>query len=183
MEYVLTNARKSLNVLKILCKQPWGQDTTTLIHLWTSLVRSKFSYAQEVFFSAPTYWLTKLRSVDCRAYQLALGVSIHASCMGTYREVGLLPLDEFRQLASAKYILRSSTIRNSNYIEGSLKSDADFPKKAKTISPLTSINSYTSDLCNVPGVTPKETATRPSASPLPIWDLNKAKVYCCRLCA
>ena len=58
------------------------------------------------FSSAPNYLLTKLKSVDCKAYKLALGVPVRASCTGTYREVGLLPLDEFRQLASAKYILQ-----------------------------------------------------------------------------
>ena len=70
------------------------------MHLSTSLVRSKLSYAQEAFFSAPKYLLTKLKRVDYKAYKLALGTPIHASCVGTYREVGSLPLDEFRQLAS-----------------------------------------------------------------------------------
>ena len=69
--------------------------------------------------------------------------------MGRYTEVGVLPLGEFRQLASTKYILRSSTITNSNDSEVSLKSDVDFPKRAKTSSSLTSINSYTSDHFNV----------------------------------
>ena len=98
-----------------------------------------------------------------------------ASCMGTYTNVGVLPLDEIRQFASTKYILRSSTITNSNDSEVSLKSDVDFPKRAKTSSSITSINSYTSDHFNVLGVTTKEIATRPSTSPILIWELNKAK--------
>ena len=92
-----------------------------------------------MFFSATKYLLTKRNSVDGKAYQLALGVPILAS-------VELLHLDEFRQLPSEKYILRSSTITNSNDFDVSLKSDVDFPKRVTTISFLTSINSYTSDL-------------------------------------
>ena len=93
----------------------------TVIHLSTSLVWSKSAYAQEVFFNAPKLLLTKLKSVDGKGYKLAFGVPVHASCMGTYREVGLLPLDDFRQFASAKYEFRSSTIINSNGIEVSLQ--------------------------------------------------------------
>ena len=49
IEHILTKARKGLNFIKIISKQPWGQNTDTLIHLATSLVRSRLTYAQEVF--------------------------------------------------------------------------------------------------------------------------------------
>ena len=110
IENILTKARKSLNLLKVIAKQPWGMDTQCLIHLSTSLVRSKLSYGQEVFFSAPKYLLKKLQSLDCKAYKIALGVPFHTSSTDTYNEVGILPLEEHRKLASAKYILRSSTV-------------------------------------------------------------------------
>ena len=73
-----------------------------------------------MFSNAPKL-LTNLKSVDCKGYKLAFGEPVHASCMGTYREVGLLPLDDFRQVASAKYVFRSSTIINSNGIEVSFQ--------------------------------------------------------------
>ena len=122
--------------------------TTSLIHLSTSLVRSKLSYAQAVFLSAPTYLLTKLKSVDCIAYKLVLGVPMHASFMETYREVGLLPPDEFRQLVSAKWTiyLGAQPSQIQMMMKLSLKSDVDFPKMAKIISSLTSMNSCLSSL-------------------------------------
>jgi len=46
----LTKAKKGLNFLKMLSKQFWGQDTLNMKYLATSLIRSKLSYGQEVFF-------------------------------------------------------------------------------------------------------------------------------------
>ena len=62
LEYILTKARKTYNFLKIVSRQSWGKATQILIHLATSLVRSKLSYAQEVFFSAPKYLLKKCKA-------------------------------------------------------------------------------------------------------------------------
>ena len=78
-EHILTKARKSLNLLKIICKQSWGNDISVLLHLSLSLVRSKLTYGQEVFFSAPKYLLQKLQSIDCKAIKLSLGLPFHAS--------------------------------------------------------------------------------------------------------
>eukprot|EP00745_Piridium_sociabile_P016136 TRINITY_DN23978_c0_g1_i1.p1 TRINITY_DN23978_c0_g1~~TRINITY_DN23978_c0_g1_i1.p1 ORF type:complete len:105 (-),score=12.27 TRINITY_DN23978_c0_g1_i1:13-327(-) len=86
------------------------------------------------------------QSVDCKAFQLALGVPSHASNRETYREVGVLPLDEYRELATSKCVVRACT--NDNYIGEELKirSDSDFPKRASTISSQKTIATYTSNL-------------------------------------
>ena len=86
IDSVLAKARKSLNFLKIVMKQKWGQDTKTLLHLATSLVRSKLTYGQEIYFSAPKCHLKKLRSVDSKAIKLVLGVPTHASTIKSYKE-------------------------------------------------------------------------------------------------
>ena len=62
------------------------------------MLRKRFSVRQN------NYVLTKIKSVDCKAYKLTLDVPIHTSCMGAYREVGLPPFMKCAQLASAKYI-------------------------------------------------------------------------------
>jgi hypothetical protein len=50
IEYILTKARNSFNLMKVICKQTWGQDPSVLIHLVNSLIRSKLTYAQEIIF-------------------------------------------------------------------------------------------------------------------------------------
>ena len=174
LEHILTKARKSLNFLVIISKQHRGQDTTTLIHLATSLIRSQLSYAQEVFFSAPSYLLKKLQSVDCKAYRLALGLPFHASTLGSYGEAGVLPLDSYRNLAAAKYLIRSTAVNNSHSDEIELRSDSDFPKRGQKISSLKTIATYTADLLNESGVCPKEVSKRQFVSPIPVWEQEKA---------
>lgn len=46
----INQARKKLNLLKIVNKQKWCQNTTVMIHLAKALVRSKLTYGQEVYF-------------------------------------------------------------------------------------------------------------------------------------
>ena len=177
IEYILTKARKSLNFLKIVTKQKWGQDMTTLIHLATALVRSKLTYAQEAFFSAPKHLLQKLQSVDCKAYKIALGLPFHTSCLRTYNEIGILPLDEIRQLASAKYIIRTKTINHNMETELNIMSNKDFPKRAQNIKSQMTINTYTSELFSSDDLTlnDKKIAKRPTFFTTPKWETKRAK--------
>ena len=174
IEYILAKARKGLNFIKIISKQHWGQDTSTLIHLATSLVRSKLCYAQEIFFSAPNYLLKKIQSIDCKAFKFALGLPIHASCLRTYMEAGVLPLDEYRKAASSKYIVRSTTT-DINTEEINIKSDIDFPKRARSISSYVTLNTFISSSPETQGLITKEKkiAQRPFIFPTPSWELQR----------
>ena len=69
-----------------------GAKTQKLSCLAQSLVRSRLTYAQESFFSAPKHLLKKLQSVDCKAFKWAIGVSFHTSNLGTYK-AEIIPLD------------------------------------------------------------------------------------------
>ena len=173
LEYMLNKARKSINFLKLISKQTWGMNVQTLVHLSISLVRSRLSYGQEIFFSAPKYLLKKLQSLDCKGLKLALGVPYHTSSTHTYKELGILPLDEYRQLATAKYILRSSAVDNSNEAETMIRSDIDFPKRAQSITSQMSVATYTSDLFDASQVIPRNVAPRSPVSPIPSWELRK----------
>ena len=156
IEYLLNKARKSLNFIKVVSKQHWAQDVAVLKHLSLALIRSKLTYGQEVFFNAPKYLLKKLKSLDCKAFRLALGVPSHASSLGTYKEVGVLPLDENRELTVAKYVIRSSATENNIKSEISLRSEEQFPNRAKNICSLTTIKTFTSDLFKKSKLNPKE---------------------------
>ena len=174
IENSLTKAQKSLNLLKIISRQNWGKETKSLSLLATALVRSKLTYGQEVYFSAPKYFLKKLQSIDSRAYKLALGVPIHTPTIATYEEVGVLSLNDYRRLSSAKYIVRSGSIENVNVHENVLRSDLQFPKRARTINCLTTVATYTSDIQSRSGLNSKDIAKRSLVSPIPPWELIRA---------
>ena len=173
IDYILNKARKSINFLKIISKQCWGQDTKTLISLATSLVRSRIIYAQEVYFSAPQYLLKKLQNVDCKAYKLAIGVPAHASPLGTYREACVSSLDEQRILSTAKFILKSSTYETFSKREVNLKIETDFAKRAKSIHSLQPIYTFTSDLLNKTNLHEKRIEIKPTFTPIPDWIQNR----------
>ena len=177
IDYLLTKAQKSLNFLKIVRKQAWGQDSSTLIHLCKSLVRSRLTYAQEIFFSAPKHLLKNLQSIDCKSFKLALGLPMHASCFRTYNEIKLLPLDEQRKVASTKFLLRHITVENISETEIKLRSDTDFPKRAKSISSQVTLATYTSDIMKGSGIDlhVDPVSIRPSFSPVPSWELQRAQ--------
>ena len=84
-----------------------------------------------------------------------------------------MPLDEYRKLATAKYILRSSAVANSTETETIIRSDIDFPKRAKSISSQMSVATYTADLFDLSQVKPHNVAPRSPVSPVPSWELRK----------
>ena len=53
----------------------------------------------------------KLQSLDSKAIKLALGIPVHATILGAYREADIFPLDKMRKLAAAAYI-RNSIVEN-----------------------------------------------------------------------
>ena len=66
-------------------------------HVWT------------VYFSASKCFLKQLQRVDSKSVKLALGIPVHVSTFSSYREAGIVPLDEFRKLALATYFVRASS--------------------------------------------------------------------------
>ena len=71
----------------------------------------------------------KLQSLDSKAIKLALGIPVHATILGAYREAGIFPLDEMRKLAAAAYI-RNSIVANHTNTETELMSDKPFSKSS-----------------------------------------------------
>lgn len=174
IENILTKARKTLNLLKIISNHVWAQDTKTLLHLSTALIRSKLMYAQEVFFSAPKYLLKKIRSIDSKAYKIALGLPIHASCVKAYSAAGVLPLEEYRKLACTKFLIRSSAIENNFGSEMNIRSDINFPKRAKNITSQTTLRTYTSSILDSSDIELTSIAQRNIVSSIPPWNLNRS---------
>jgi hypothetical protein len=112
----------------------------------------------------------KLQSIDSKAIKLALGVPIHTSTIGAYTLAGVLPLDRIRQLAAASYIVRSqgsSVSLNSTNEEVHVRSDIDFPKKARSVRLFKTIATYTADLFDACDIRTDSLSRAPFSAPIP----------------
>ena len=144
-EDVLNKGRKGINLLKVVASQKWAQDTAGLRNLAFGLIRSKLTYAQEIFFNAPEALLKKLQSIDCKAFKVALGVPYHACNLGTYKEMDVLPLNFLRKAASTKFIVKSIAMSAFCTPEVDLLNSSNFPKRGSHIKSLQTIRSFVSD--------------------------------------
>ena len=173
-DYILTKARQSINFLKTLSKIPWAMDTQILLHLSSALIRSRLSYGQEVFFSAPKYLLQRIESLDCKALKLALGLPIHASNRSTYLTAGTLPLSDYREFCCAKFLIRYTSLPHSFITsEINIKSDKDFPKRAANITSQMSINTYVTPLISESDIDINRILINTPFPPTPQWELHK----------
>ena len=174
INYLLQKATKSFNLLKIISFNKWGQDTKNLIHLACSLVRSKLTYGQEIYFSAPKSHLNKLQSLDSRAIKFALGIPVHTKTTEAYKAAGILPLDEYRKLSCAKYMVRASAVDNLTEPELHVRSDLHFPKRAQKVKILQTIATYTFDLFETSEINPYAVSPKLIYTPTPMWELRHA---------
>ena len=84
-------------------------------------------------------------------------------------------MNDCRKLSTAKYVLRSSTIPNSQSEESLIRSDTDFPKRAHSISSLETIATYTAEYFNGTKIHPHiSISKRPLTSSVPSWEQEKA---------
>ena len=138
------------------------------------MIRSTLTYGQEVYFSAPSYLLQKIQSVDSKSLKLALGVPVHTNTMLSYKEAGVVSISKNRELATSKYVIRSLTINNSVKEEIFIDSRNDFPKRARAISFLQPIKNYTDDLMNKSNIDIKNVPITPTIPSIPQWEHHLA---------
>ena len=138
----------SLNFLTNCMQTPLGSRYKCTYPSSSSFVRSKLTYGQEVSCSASKSVLKGLQSIDSKSVKLTLEIPVDASTVRSYsyREAGIVPLDEFRKLALAKYLIRASSVKKFTNEELDLRSDLDFPNRAKKNPTLKTIATFTSDL-------------------------------------
>ena len=70
---LIAACQKEIKMLKILANKSWGADTSTLLTIYRSLIRSKIDYGSIVYNSARTTLLKKLETVHNFAVRIALG--------------------------------------------------------------------------------------------------------------
>jgi hypothetical protein len=64
---------KALNILKFVSITDWGADSTVLLNLYRSLIRSKFDYGCIVYGSACPSYIKLLDTVHHQGLRLSLG--------------------------------------------------------------------------------------------------------------
>ena len=172
IEHLCFKAVKSLNLLRYIASKPWGQDTSVLIHLAVALVRSRLTYGQEAYFSAPVTYLNKIKSIDSKAFKIALGVPTHTKTDDVYKTVGITPIDEHRKLSCTKYMVRATANSNtSNNLN--LNSEEHYPARSQKIDKFKTIYTYTEDVFNSINTNYKDVSPNPIYCPVPPWELLK----------
>ena len=175
IDYLCQKAFKSLNLLRFISSKPWGQDTSVLIHLANALVRSRLTYGQEAYFSAPKTYLNKIKSLDSKAFKIALGVPTHTKTEEVYKIIGILPIDQWRKLSCTKYMIRASANckKDQNYLDINISNN--FPKRSQNVSKILPIYDYTKDVLDNCNVHLDQISTPLVYSPIPTWEVNQAE--------
>lgn len=168
IHHLLAKASRALNLLKVAVREPWGNNPQTLLHLSIALVRSRLSHGQECFHAAPQTLLDKLTSLDTRGIKIALGLPVHCSHSAAYSEASILPLDNTRQLAVSKLLVRSYSVPNSSQPSISRDFSYDRFRSQQKSKHLTTPTLFASPLLQSAKVFPPDVAPRP-IPPIPPW--------------
>ena len=72
IKYLKAKCLKAMNLLKVLSHTNWGADSTVLLQLYRSLIRSKLDYGSIVYGSARKSYLEMLNTVHHQGLCLAL---------------------------------------------------------------------------------------------------------------
>lgn len=97
---------KRLNVLRVLAGCSWGADRSSMIKVYTSLIRSKIDYGCIVYSSANLKMLSTLDSVHHAGIRLATGAFRTSPVSSLCVEAGLAPLVVRRYQLACGYIGR-----------------------------------------------------------------------------
>ena len=170
INYLLNKARARLNFLKIIFNKPWCQHLKTLVNITLALIRSKLTYGQEVYHSAPKTLLKKLESLDSRALKIAVGLPIHTNTSKFYKELNILSLSEQRQLFTTNYVVRSLSVENSVQEDIFVDSNIHYPKQARKTGYLQPILNYTSDMFSKANIDVRSISPMPLCPSIPPWE-------------
>ena len=154
IEHLIKKTRKNLYLIKILKRENSITNLALLRTLFISLVRSRLTYGQEIFHSAPVTYLQRLQSTETAIIKNLLNIPKTANPILVYRELGIKPLDFARKLQTTKSAFRLGGTEND--INEELDPDFNNRRSALARSQMskrpyifrkgTSINDYVRDL-------------------------------------
>ena len=104
---------KAMNLLRVLAHTDWGADSTTLLKLYRSLVRSKLDYGCIVYGSARDSYLQLLDRVQNAALRICLGSYRTTPISSLYVEAVEPPLSLRRQKLALQYTTKLKSNPNN----------------------------------------------------------------------
>ena len=102
-----------LYILKVLSHTTWGEDRTTLLQLYRSLICSKLVYGSIVYGSARKSYLAMLDPIHHQGLRLAIGAFRTSPTASLYVEADEPSLNTRREKLSLQYAIRIAE-NNSN---------------------------------------------------------------------
>ena len=138
LQQLRTKCTKSMNLLKVVSHKDWGGDTSTLLKLYRSLVRSKLDYGCIVYGSARKSYIQMLEPIQNQALRLCLGAFRTSPAESLQAEANEPPLAIRRSKLAAQYALKiKSSPANPAYQSiFDPKYKTLFENRPKTIPPL-----------------------------------------------
>ena len=113
MKKLKSKCLKALNLLKVLASTDWGSDSSTLLKLYRSLIRSKLDYGSIVYGSARKSYLQMLDTIHHQGLRLALGAFRTSPVESLYVEAGEPSLSLRRKKLALQYAIRISANRKN----------------------------------------------------------------------
>ncbi len=104
---------KALNSLKVVSRLSWGGESTTLLHLYKALVRSKLDYGCIIYGSARTSYLKTLDTVHHQGLRLSLGAFRTSPIISLYALTKESSLEDRRTKLSMQYFTKLSSNKNN----------------------------------------------------------------------
>ena len=112
IKHLIQKTRKNLNLIKLMKKENGLNDINLMRNLVISLVRSRLTYGQEIFYSAPSTYLAKLQRTETSIIKTIFNIPQTANPLLVYREIGIKPLNFTRRLQTTKTFFRLGCSEN-----------------------------------------------------------------------
>ena len=106
IDYLREECQRRLNLLKHLSHTDWGADTTSLLRIYTALIKSKLEYGVEAYGSASATSLKRLDPVQNKAIRTATGAFRTSPKVSLEVLSGIKPLEISRKQKLANYTVR-----------------------------------------------------------------------------
>ncbi|XP_076038812.1 uncharacterized protein LOC143024006 [Oratosquilla oratoria] len=169
IQQVCLNARRALNLVRVIRREPWGQRRETLI----PIVRSRLLFGSPALHDLSPESTYKMVQIECQALRLGLDLPHSVSHEQVYNKAGVLPLRYRLKKESGRYLFGSARVPNATedemYEEWIL---------APPTAPIHGLPSSVRDLCLRTGLQPSDRrrVAQCQVDPFPPWTISPYEV-------
>ncbi|XP_076057221.1 uncharacterized protein LOC143034758 [Oratosquilla oratoria] len=173
IQQVCLNARRALNLVRVIRREPWGQRRETLIPIVRTLVRSRLLFGSPALHDLSPENTYKMVQIECQALRLGLDLPHSVPHEQVYNEAGVLPLRYRLKKDAGRYLFGSARVPNST-------EDEMYEEwiSAPPTAPIHGLPSSVRDLCLRAGLQPSDRrrVAQYQVDPFPPWTISPAEV-------